>query len=71
MIALIPTLIEVLALTLGVGLLIWASLTRQRWDTISELFWTTRDSLGPRGRVGLVLVLALGLIYLWWHLAFG
>lgn len=65
------TLVEVAALTVGAGALVWASATRQRWDTISELFWMVRDGLRPKGRIALAAGLAVTLGYLWWHLVFG
>lgn len=67
--------IELAALSVGIALLLYGSLTRQRWDTISELFWLVRDAVGARwGRRGLLALasaLAAGLGWAWWHLIFG
>lgn len=65
------TVIEIGLLAGGAGLLLWAGFTRQRWDTLSELYWLLRDKLGPRGKHALAATTAAALAYLWWHLVFG
>jgi hypothetical protein len=64
--------IEILVLFVLLGFLVYAGVTRQRRDTISELVWSVRAAarLHPVGMTVFVVSMSITLGWVWWHFVF-